>query len=85
MALAAEVGELCALLRWKTPDQANRLSAGNADHSQILEELGDIGIILLSLCERLGVAMEDVVLKKLETNDERYPVEEARGRAERPK
>jgi NTP pyrophosphatase (non-canonical NTP hydrolase) len=46
--------------------------------------VADVGIGLLLLCERIGLDFVEVMRAKVKKNAERYPVEGARGRAERP-
>ena len=47
-------------------------------------EIADVGIGLVLLCERIGVDLVGVMLAKVKKNEERYPVEGSRGKAERP-
>lgn len=39
---------------------------------------------LLLLCQRVGAHLDEVVRDKLAANDLKYPVNESRGRAEKP-
>jgi len=48
------------------------------------DEIGDVGIALLLLCERTGIDLLQAMSDKLERNRGRYPIEQSRGRAERP-
>jgi hypothetical protein len=43
-----------------------------------------VGIALVLLCDRIGVDVVAAMRAKLARNRERYPVEAARGKAERP-
>jgi dCTP diphosphatase len=84
MAIASEAGELCSLLRWVRSEDADK-AAGDATRRQaIRNEIGDITILILLLCSRLGVTLDDVVIEKLAINAENYPSDVSRGRAERP-
>lgn len=83
MALASEAGELAAVLRWVANADSDSAAEDPRTRAKLLEELGDVGILLIALCNRLGVHVTDVVTSKLELNAARYPVDRAFGRAER--
>jgi NTP pyrophosphatase (non-canonical NTP hydrolase) len=84
MLLASEVGELVAEYRWVAGDAADAHSRAGAARERIADELGDVGIALLLLCDRTGIDLGEAIAAKLAKNRGRYPVETARGRAERP-
>lgn len=82
MALASEVGELCGILRWVDNTDSNSLTADR--RADLAAEIGDIGILLLRLCDRLGLDLVTAVSDKLEANDRKYPVSLATGKADPP-
>ena len=84
MLLASEVGELVAEYRWVAGDAADAHSRDAASRARIADEIGDVGIALLLLCDRTGIDLGDAIAAKLAKNRGRYPVETARGKAERP-
>ena len=84
MAISSEVGELCSLLRWVGTESADAAVAEPQLRVQIAHEIGDVAILLLLLCNRLGVELDELIVQKLAINEVRYPVSESRGRAERP-
>jgi dCTP diphosphatase len=84
MLLASEAGELLAEYRWVAGEAADAHSQVAEARARIVDEIGDVGIALLLLCDRIGVDPLDAAARKLEKNRARYPVETARGRAERP-
>ena len=85
MLLASEVGELVAEYRWVAGDAADAHSReGGAGRARIIDEVGDVGIALLLLCDRTGIDLGGAIAAKLAKNRGRYPVEKARGKAERP-
>ena len=47
------------------------------------EEIADVAICLLNLCEHAGVDLAAAMEAKLATNATRYPVEQVRGRLEK--
>jgi NTP pyrophosphatase (non-canonical NTP hydrolase) len=84
MLLASEAGELLAEYRWVPGDASDDHSRQVAARARIADEIGDVGIALLLLCDRIGLDLLEAVRSKLERNRARYPVEASRGRAERP-
>jgi len=84
MLLASEVGELVAEYRWVTGVAADEHSRAAAPRARITDEIGDVGIALVLLCERTGIDLLQAMSDKLERNRARYPVDRARGRADRP-
>ena len=84
MLLASEVGELVAEYRWVAGGAADAHSGAGAARERIADEIGDVGIALLLLCDRTGIDLGEAIAAKLAKNQARYPVETARGRAERP-
>ena len=85
MALASEVGELSAILRWVSTDDADDFCAQPDMMARLEAEVGDIGILLLLLTQRLGIDLPAAVAAKLDVNAANYPVSNSRGRSERPR
>ncbi len=81
MALAGEVGELIEHFQWLTEDQSRHLSA--AKKTPVEEEIGDVTLCLLNLADQLGIDVLEAARRKLERNREKYPVEKAKGRADK--
>jgi len=81
MALAGEVGEMIEHFQWLTQEQSRHLPA--AKKAAVEEEIGDVTLCLLNLADQLGVDILDAAGRKLERNREKYPVEKAKGRAEK--
>ena len=84
MLLASEVGELVAEYRWVAGAAADAHSRAAGPRGRIADEIGDVGIALLLLCERTGIDPLQAMSDKLERNRARYPVDKSRGRADRP-
>jgi NTP pyrophosphatase (non-canonical NTP hydrolase) len=79
MALAAEAGELVEHFQWLTPEQADRLAPPALEEVSL--EVADVLLLLLRLCDRLGVDPIAAASRKLALNRIKYPVEKARGRS----
>jgi dCTP diphosphatase len=85
MALASEVGELCAILRWVSQAEADEFATVAANRNRLAEEIGDLGILLLRLCDRVGIGLGEAINMKLGINERKYPIEGAIGRPDPPK
>jgi dCTP diphosphatase len=84
MLVASEAGELLAEYRWIPNTAADAHSAAPDSRAGIIAEIGDVGIALLLLCDRIGVDLTEAISDKLALNRERYPPDKARGKATRP-
>ncbi|TVP73215.1 MAG: nucleotide pyrophosphohydrolase [Gemmatimonadales bacterium] len=72
-ALSIEAAELLEVFLWKEPEEA--------DVDQVKEELADVFSYALLLANHYDLDISELVLDKLRTNETRYPVEKAKGRA----
>jgi dCTP diphosphatase len=84
MLVASEAGELVAEYRWVRGEDADTHSRQEAARARIVDEVADVGIGLVLLCERIGVDLVEAMRAKVRKNGERYPIEAARGKADRP-
>lgn len=84
MALVSEAGELCAALRWIDNKQADAASMNNPTRDALLAEIGDVAIVLLLLCSRIGTSLDETITAKLAANQIKYPIYLSRGRADKP-
>ena len=84
MALSSEAGELLAILRWIGNADSDAFSRTPENAERIRNEIADVGILLLLLCERLNVSLSSAIDEKLKLNEAKYPVERSRGRSEPP-
>lgn len=84
MLVASEAGELVAEYRWVRGDTADARSREPEARVRIADELADVAIAVLLLSDRIGLDLARAIEDKLVKNAVRYPVEAARGRAERP-
>ena len=83
MLVGSEAGELVAEYRWVRSENADAHSHDPAARARIAAEIGDVGIALLLLCDRIGLDPLEAMRDKLAANRKKYPVETARGRADR--
>jgi NTP pyrophosphatase (non-canonical NTP hydrolase) len=75
LALSIEANELLEQFLWKSADEANQ--------EKVKEELADVFSFALLLADRYGFNIEDIVLDKIKQNEEKYPVDKAKGTAKK--
>jgi NTP pyrophosphatase (non-canonical NTP hydrolase) len=75
LAISIESAELLELFLWKKAEDANI--------AKVKEELADIFSFAFLLAEKYGFDVKEIVLDKIETNGEKYPVEKAKGTAKK--
>ena len=80
-AIAIEVAELMEHFQWLTDEQSAVAMQDEAKRTAVADELADVLIYALSLANALDVDVSAAVLGKLERNEQRFPVEEWKGRA----
>jgi NTP pyrophosphatase (non-canonical NTP hydrolase) len=73
MALASEVGELCEIFRWQTPEESCAAPADPALRVAIADELADVANIVLLLSEHTGIDLSEAIRAKLVKNAIKYP------------
>ncbi|MFB7724441.1 nucleotide pyrophosphohydrolase [Nocardia sp. NPDC056100] len=81
MALTGEVGELAEIFQWLTPEQSQAICDDELGRVKVEHEVADVMMYLLRLAAVLDIDLASAVQTKLLVNEERYPVELARGRA----
>ena len=78
MALIIEAAELAEHFQWDTSEESR--CPPKEKITAIEEEIGDVFIYLLNLADKLGIDVLDAARKKLETNEQKYPVKKVRGK-----
>jgi len=71
VALSIEASELLEAFLWKAPEAA--------DPEKVKEELADVLAYALLLSDAYGFDVQQIVLDKIERNEEKYPIEKSRG------
>ena len=84
MAIASEAGELLAEYRWVENRASDLYSEADDHRNRIAAEIGDVGIALLLLCDRVGLDLVEAMRAKLAANAVKYPVDKSRGKPEAP-
>ena len=83
MALAAESGELMEHFLWSTTEQSRAIAADAAKRGKIADELADVVIYALEFANITGLDVAAAIEAKMATNAKKYPVEKAKGRADK--
>lgn len=81
MALIVEAAELVEHFQWLTEEQSRSLSVEK--QSEVEAELADILIYLVRIADRLNIDLNRAALKKLQSNAEKYPADEVRGKSKK--
>jgi NTP pyrophosphatase (non-canonical NTP hydrolase) len=81
MALIVEAAELVEHFQWMKEDQSYELS--EKQREEVALEVADIFIYLLRIAERLDIDLVEATKKKITINEDRYPVEESKGKTGR--
>lgn len=76
ISISLEAAELLEIFQWK---KAEVVWKNPAERERVKEELGDVLIYSLNMCDAFGFDPSDVVLSKLKINEKKYPVEKAKG------
>ena len=79
MALSVESSELLELFQWLTDAESQELDKEKQKEAEM--ELADILIYLIRIADKLDIDLLDAVAKKLEINEQRYPVSKVKGKA----
>ena len=75
LAISVEANELLELFLWKQSEEA--------DKQKIKEELADVFAFAFLLAQKHGLDVKEIVLEKIKTNGEKYPVDKAKGTAKK--
>jgi len=81
MALSAEVAEIVEHFQWLTEEQSKNLPNGKLE--EVETELADALIYLIRLADKLGVNLITAAQSKIEVNEQKYPVDKAKGNAKK--
>lgn len=76
LAISLEAAELNELFLWKKDSEIDLV-----DKERLKEELADVLAYSFLLAERCGFDVEEIVMDKIRKNEEKYPVDKAKGKA----
>lgn len=83
MALAAEASELMEHFLWVDPNASKARAAEPGRRQDIEDELADVVIYALEFSNMTGIDLAAAIEKKMAANAAKYPVEKAKGRADK--
>lgn len=81
MAISAEAAELMEHFLWQSPEQSRFDMEDAALRAKVEEELADIFIFAIEFANMTGIDIGAAIEAKMKRNNEKYPVEKARGRS----
>ena len=81
MALSVEVAEIVEHFQWLTEEQSNDLPEQTLD--KVETELADTLLYLVRLADKLDIDLLEAARRKIEINEQKYPVEKSRGNAKK--
>ena len=71
------MAELQEIFLWKSTEESKSLPGDQV--KKVKNEVADIFIFMIYLCNHFGIDLLDAVQNKLQKNDLKYPVEKSRG------
>ncbi|MEI6505356.1 MAG: nucleotide pyrophosphohydrolase [Planctomycetota bacterium] len=80
-ATAIEAAELQERFLWKTDAEVDQDLADAAKRAGVAHEIADVVIFAMLLADRLGIDLAEAITAKLTANEQKYPVNLARGNA----
>ena len=81
MALSVEVAEIVEHFQWLTEEQSKNLPQNKLD--EVEAELADTFIYLIRMADKLDIDLLSATINKIAVNEQKYPVEKARGNAKK--
>jgi len=81
MALIAETAELIEHFQWLSEEDSKNLDTETKE--AVAMELADIFIFLIRVADKLDVDLADTAWKKIQINEDRYPIDKVKGSAKR--
>ena len=77
MALGIEVAEMQEHFQWLTQEESKNFSEQKLPN--VKEEIGDVLIYLIRICQELGIDPIKAANEKMILNKQKYPVEKSKG------
>lgn len=79
MAATSELGELAETLQWKSEVEVQEFIESEYGRSRVSEEIADVAIYLIRLCQKIEVDFTEILLAKIDQNESKYPVSTSKG------
>jgi NTP pyrophosphatase (non-canonical NTP hydrolase) len=81
LSLSLEAAELLEVAQWKSDEEIEAAVRDAGMRERVAEECADILLYLLLIAEKSGIDLAEAAARKIARNEEKYPVEKARGNA----
>jgi NTP pyrophosphatase (non-canonical NTP hydrolase) len=81
ISITIEAAELLEHFQWKSYQESEE--HGVEAKEKIADEIADVAVYLIELCDNLAIDLEAAIHAKLGKNAAKYPVERARGSAKK--
>jgi len=78
ISLSLEASEVLEHFQWKTLEESKNLSSEKK--SQLKQEVADVAIYLLYLCDELDINLIESIKEKLIINEGKYSIEKSKGK-----
>lgn len=72
--ISIEANELLECFQW---------DENNYDINDVKEELADVIVYCQNMLDKLGLNVDEIVNAKMDKNEQKYPVEKAKGKADK--
>ena len=83
LAATSEMGELAEVLQWKSDDEVIEYLSSQSGKDRISEEIADVAIYLIRLCQKSDIDFIEAIRSKLSINESRYPAEKSKGKSKK--
>lgn len=83
LSVGIEAGELLELAQWTKDNDLDAKIADPQFRERLGEEIADVFIYLLLICERTGIDPIAAANRKIDINAKKYPVEKSRANAKK--
>ena len=78
--ITTESSELLDIFRFKSDEEIEKYFDNTQKRMEICEEVSDVFFLLLRFSQKYNIDLEAELIKKIEINDRKYPVEKAKGK-----
>ena len=83
VALVAEMGELSEVVLWKSDKDLEHYLSSSEGKEKISEEIADVAIYLIRLCQKLDIDLLEIIKSKMDKNNVKYPVDKSKGNSKK--
>ncbi len=78
VSIMIEAAELLEHFQWKTKEEVKKYIKNHK--TEVQDEIADIAMYLFELSDNLGIDIIKAMDNKLQKNDQKYPIEKAKGK-----